>query len=692
MPFAALVLEREPMRWEEMPAALQDWAQTVGIVAALGLLIWSISWVVQNRQRGLWPKTQTGWAFLTLVGLSAGCFILLGLTLLGRQINIRALAQLAPSGNPMQPTAGDWLFTLAGLSALLAASLPLLVDLTTRMRWARIWALSRLSLKEAIRSRVVLIFSLIALVFLFAEWFVPYKPEDQLRNYVAVIYKTLPVLFLLTASLLGSFSIPADIRSQSIHTVVTKPVEKFEIVLGRFIGYAILITVGLAVVSTLSLIYVLRGIHPDAQRESFKARVPVYGELRFEGRAGESVGRVWSYRKYIGGKAGRPGADEQYAVWFYDTLPGELAARVGAVRFEITFDIYRMTKGVENQGVHCNFLFADGRLGRDRLQEKLALLKADRQKYSPSGGLAEQVLGGIEERIQADYPGEGPPAVHLARALREERKKAGGEGQETTLSQEVEILLVALHGLYEPGTVEVKDYHTQAIDVPAILFRRLEQLEEADPRLRSGENRRLPQMQIWVSVDNRSVQNSPQMVGMARADLYLLADEKPFWQNFYKGIIGLWFTFLLALGIAVPCSTYLSGVISWLCTMFLFGAGLARDFVRKLAEGMNEGGGPMESIYRIFTHTFHSGQLEASPTTTTLRGVDSVYQVVFRLVYSVLPDVKRFYLESYVANGFDIAWGRVLFLDCFLPMIGYLIPWMILGYYLIKYREVANPN
>ena len=103
----------------------------------------------------------------------------------------------------------------------------------TRLSARRIWALARVALKEAIRSRVVLIFSLMAVIFLFADWFVPYKAEHQLRNYVRAIYWSMPPLFLLTAGLLGAFSIPNDLRSQAMFTIVTKPVERMEIVLAR---------------------------------------------------------------------------------------------------------------------------------------------------------------------------------------------------------------------------------------------------------------------------------------------------------------------------------------------------------------------------------------------------------------------------------------------------------------------------
>src|SRR5262249_33298152 len=201
------------------------------------------------------------------------------------------------------------------------------------------------SLKEALRKRVVLVFAAMALIFLFADWFVSYKAENQIRNYVRVVYWSILPLFLLTAGLLGAFSIPNDVKNQVIHTIVTKAVEKFEIVLGRFLGYGILLTVGLAVVGGLSLIYVLRGVNPDAAYESQKARVPIYGNLGFLGTKGDSVGREWDYRKYISGpQPGQVNAPHQYAVWFFRDLPSELGERTSPVIFEFTFDIFRLNR------------------------------------------------------------------------------------------------------------------------------------------------------------------------------------------------------------------------------------------------------------------------------------------------------------------------------------------------------------
>src|SRR5262249_5989827 len=152
--------------------------------------------------------------------------------------------------------------------------------------------------------------------------------------------------------ILASFSLPADIRNQTIHTVVTKPVERFEIVLGRFVGFAGLMTAILLVMTAVSLVYVLRGVNPEAAAESLKARGPVYGDRSLEGTTntekGESVGREWDYRSYISGPM--PGQSPQYAIWSMKDLPAGLGDRK-AVRCEYTLDVYRTTKGEENRGV-----------------------------------------------------------------------------------------------------------------------------------------------------------------------------------------------------------------------------------------------------------------------------------------------------------------------------------------------------
>src|SRR5262249_39448136 len=180
-------------------------------------------------------------------------------------------------------------------------------------------------------------------------------------------------LLLVTAVLVSAFSIPNDIKQQTIHTIVTKPVERFEVVLGRFLGFLGLMTLVLVFMTAVSLLYVLRGIDPKAAAESLKARDPFTGDLFFENTGSErkavSVGREWEYRSYITGPM--PGQVPQTARWDFRGLPRKLAGR-DTVRAEFSFDVFRTTKGKEGFGIDCYFFFrtANYRPGNDEEYRK----------------------------------------------------------------------------------------------------------------------------------------------------------------------------------------------------------------------------------------------------------------------------------------------------------------------------------
>jgi len=254
------------------------------------------------------------------------------------------------------------------------------------LRFRRIWALTVLSFKEAIRSRALYGFSALLLLFLFASWFIPSKPEHQVRNYVAVVSWSMTILLLVVAVVLSAFSIPNDVRQQTIHTITTKPVERFEIVLGRFLGFTALMTLVLLLMTTVSVVYVLRGVDREAADESLKARDPLYGFLHYENtgneREGTNVGREWNYRSYI--TAVSRSKEPQYAVWDFSSVPSSLVDRK-TVRCEFTFDIYRTTKGYENQGVTCEFQFQTANFDkrqRDKYNQERTRRRAESNRLS----------------------------------------------------------------------------------------------------------------------------------------------------------------------------------------------------------------------------------------------------------------------------------------------------------------------
>jgi hypothetical protein len=688
--FAVLALDREPMQWAQFPAALSDWTKGAGGVAAFAVAIWCLAYFLgrrfsvrvggvevtpQDTHPGLrtnqWSVTSVLFAAVTVA--AAVCYALAGLIFIASNIDI-------PLGS-WAPAAANVLLIAGGGCALAAVLVPVVMELA-RFSPRRIWALARLSLKEAFRKRIVWGFSAMALIFLFADWFVPYKPEDQLRNYVRVIYWSLTPLFWLVACWLGAFGIPTEVKNQSIHTIVTKPVERFEIVLGRFLGYGVLLTGVLLTLTGVSLLYVWRGVRDEAKKESYTARVPIYAEqLSFLGtkdsHIGENVGRVWEYRSYISGpNPAMPQVPRQYAVWSFSRLPSYTSDPADPIYVEFSFDIYRLTKGKEDRGVDANFTFADGGLRIEAVQTAQKEMQEERSQRQ--GKI-------LQEADDKRNQGESQAKILDWKNAEQERLDAD---------------LIAKHGVFEISA-EVLDYHTQALggDDPqerkrvglklAQLFDSLRKKEQARlARDERARDQRVPALNVFVGVDRQHA-SAAQKLGVAKRDFYVLADTGPFWLNFVKGIIGMWFTVMLILAIAVACSTYFSGVISLLVSFFMLLAGYFKESFVELAQ---KTGGPLQDAYRLFSKSPGAVRLDESPTANLLRGGDEVYRFFVRLVLNIFPDIGRYDLQPYVANGFDISWSQVLFLDNLVPLAGYVLPCAVLAFYLMKFREVANPT
>ena len=57
-------------------------------------------------------------------------------------------------------------------------------------------------------------------------------------------------------------------------------------------------------------------------------------------------------------------------------------------------------------------------------------------------------------------------------------------------------------------------------------------------------------------------------------------------------------------------------------------------------------------------------------------------------VFDLIPDVDRFDLTLFVSEGFNMSLGQLLV--TLVLLIGYLLPWAVLAFYLLKWREMAS--
>jgi hypothetical protein len=223
----------------------------------------------------------------------------------------------------------------------------------------RILAITNLTFKEAVRRKALYVFVVFAVLLMFAGWFISdsnERPELQVNVHITFVLTTIAWLILPAAIFLSCWGIPEDIRLRSMHTVVTKPVPRLEIVLGRMLGFGTVTAVVLAIMGVIGLLWIERVV-PESVRHRLVCRVPVFGYLYFmdiEGRPrdeGINVGDTWKYRSYIQGNT------QARAVWVFSNITANSVGDEG-VRIESRFEAFRTMKGTEKsvrEGIEAQF-------------------------------------------------------------------------------------------------------------------------------------------------------------------------------------------------------------------------------------------------------------------------------------------------------------------------------------------------
>lgn len=178
-----------------------------------------------------------------------------------------------------------------------------------------------------------------------------------------------------------------------------------------------------------------------------------------------------------------------------------------------------------------------------------------------------------------------------------------------------------------------------------------------------------------------------QFFGMAQADAYLLARDASYTWNYVKTTLTLLLPVMLVAAIAVTASTVLSSPVALLATSVALICGLFSDFVARLANDQLYGGGPFEAAYRLQNRMNLMQKLEEGPTRTAIEMGDETIRAVLTGVSRMLPDLTSFWRVDYLASGFYIPGEHVAILA--IKTLGYIVPLVVGGYFLLKTREVA---
>jgi hypothetical protein len=180
---------------------------------------------------------------------------------------------------------------------------------------------------------------------------------------------------------------------------------------------------------------------------------------------------------------------------------------------------------------------------------------------------------------------------------------------------------------------------------------------------------------------------SGQFFGMAQADAYLLARDASYGWNYAKTTFALLLPVMLVVAIAVTTSTVLSSPVALLATGVMLICGLFSDFVAQIAANQLHGGGPIEAAYRLQNKMNLMQKIEDGPARTIIEMADDTIRLLLTGVSRALPDLTSFWRVDYLSSGFYIPDEHLAILT--VKTLGYIVPLVIAGYFLLKTREVA---
>ena len=219
-------------------------------------------------------------------------------------------------------------------------------DMVT-MSPTRVLAIARLTLKESIRRKALMVFVIFAVLLMFGGWFLSSgNSREGLQAGVQIWFLLTAISWLVlpVVMFLACWSIPEDIRVRSLHTVVTKPIRRIEVVLGRIVGFGAVVTGVVLIMGIAGYIWIQRQV-PDSVRDGLTCRVPKYGDLYFKDREGQvsqfgiNTGDVWTYRSYIEGNS------RACAVWVFPDIDASQFGDGQAINLESRFEAFRTVKG-----------------------------------------------------------------------------------------------------------------------------------------------------------------------------------------------------------------------------------------------------------------------------------------------------------------------------------------------------------
>jgi hypothetical protein len=496
----------------------------------------------------------------------------------------------------------------------------------------RIGAISLVTIKESVRRKALLVFVVFTIVFMFANWFLGDDRElSAAKPYISTVLMALNWMIIPVALLLSCWGLPADIKDRSLHTVVTKPVRRSEVLLGRMLGYTAVSLVMLAAMGAVGYLWIIRSVPAQAQ-DQLIGRVPHYGTLSYLDDSGVptekgiNVGDMWTYRSFVSG------ATKACGIYTFEGIDVDAIRDAGFMRLEYKWEAFRTYKGDIVTPVRFRIYLINP---DNDLTVRLSASDFEIQEFAT--GVDESV---IDIPIHGIPPREGADGAFYVTAEGADLSTAGGQFDPQRLSLVDDLIS-------SKGNLIVRVY----------------------------------------CVDNQ------QHIGMARHDLFIRLPDRSFAASYFKSLINTALMVILIVVLGTTASCFLNGPIATIFTfgLIILGQGLRQMMDSMMAEFYEKkqilGGGPLESAYRLLTQMNQQGELPENLQTEFIRNADLGILHTVGLTRNFFPNFNHFDTREFLANGFDVPFNASV-LAALAVTLSFILPCYVIGYLSLRHREL----
>ena len=552
----------------------------------------------------------------------------------------------------------------------------------------RVFALAKLAFKEAIRRKVLFVVGLFVVALLLAGWYLNPESDSPARLYISFVLTATNYLILALALFISAFSLPDDIKSRTIYTIVTKPVRATEIVLGRMLGFVAVCTVMLIPMGLASYAFVVRGLrHTHLE----VADVQDVGGGQLEGETDYVQLHKHSFTIDSGQSQGVTDTvrGHNHVVTRNDDGTFTIGPPTGALRARVPSygDLIFLDRSGNKklEGIDVGNERLAGGYGSAGIARLAGVAKGSRRiehGYVEGGTLgaaiftfdqvtpqryADHIMVDLSIRAYRSFKGDIETGIRGSIAMKNPDP-----------TKEIES---------NPITFIVDEYEVDEKRLPL-------QIEGTD----GNETRMLNVFEDLVDDEGRMqvivrCLDRGQYLGVTQSGVYLRPAESSFALNLAKAYGSIWLQMTMVVAFGVMFSTFLSGpvamIATFVCVLLGFSAEQIYDTRHYIDTGIERGGGPIESMVRLLKQDAMTTQLDVEGVASkVIKTADAGIVYALDAIATALPNLPKMVgTAEYAASGFDI-FGALLARHA-VATLGYCILAFMVSYFFLKSREIA---